>query len=332
MQSYHYVHPNQQQNDVTQMSFPWENPKLLSDSDLFPSYFRSVSQCFPGNSQTYEQCKLPMGLVVSPGMAGNVETVDYSKSSIPRCSGCHGYIGFGAKVMKDGKSWKCPICDEVTQISNVKKDDNSSIPLKERKEFNLKVYDILVPDTKIYRKQNIEPCFLFLIDMSYNSVISGFTRQMLSSIKACLNSIPDYYKIGLVKMTNVASVFDLETNSEIVFPDLQEKPLNIRIKNTIMYKKDCVQNMIKIIDWLLEEEPDENIIGNCFGDGLTLADQLLKENGGIIIAGFTGLPKYGFGLLTKKKKKSYDFCVKCHMKTEESANQSKGCDAKLKGL
>lgn len=49
---------------------------------------------------------------------------------------------------------------------------------------------------------------------------------------------------------------------------------------------------------------------------------------------FVQLAKDVFGLLTKKKKKKkfYDFCVKCHMKTEESANQSKGCDAKLKGL
>jgi hypothetical protein len=38
------------------------------------------------------------------------------------------------------------------------------------------------------------------------------------------------------------------------------------------------------------------------------------------------LAKDGFGLL-KKKKKFYDFCVRCHIKTEESANQSKGCGA-----
>ena len=46
---------------------------------------------------------------------------------------------------------------------------------------------------------------------------------------------------------------------------------------------------------------------------------------------FVQLAKGGLGLLTKKKK-FYDFCVRCHMKTEESANQSKGCDAKLQGL
>lgn len=46
---------------------------------------------------------------------------------------------------------------------------------------------------------------------------------------------------------------------------------------------------------------------------------------------FVQLAKDVFGLL-KKKKKFYDFCVSCRIKTEESANQSKGCDAKLKGL
>ena len=39
-----------------------------------------------------------------------------------------------------------------------------------------------------------------------------------------------------------------------------------------------------------------------------------------------------FWVIDKKKKKFYDFCVRCHIKTEESANQSKGCGAKLQGL
>ena len=46
---------------------------------------------------------------------------------------------------------------------------------------------------------------------------------------------------------------------------------------------------------------------------------------------FVQLTKDDLWLLTKKKK-FYDFYVRCHIKTEESANQSKGCDAKLKGL
>ena len=47
---------------------------------------------------------------------------------------------------------------------------------------------------------------------------------------------------------------------------------------------------------------------------------------------FVQLAKDGFWLLTKKKKKFYDFYVRCHIETEESANQSKGCGAKLQGL
>lgn len=47
---------------------------------------------------------------------------------------------------------------------------------------------------------------------------------------------------------------------------------------------------------------------------------------------FVQLAKDDLWLLTKKKKKFYAFCVKCRMKTKESANQSKGCDAKLQGL
>ena len=47
---------------------------------------------------------------------------------------------------------------------------------------------------------------------------------------------------------------------------------------------------------------------------------------------FVQLTKDDLLLLTKKKKKFYAFYIKCRMKTKESANQSKGCDAKLQGL
>lgn len=46
---------------------------------------------------------------------------------------------------------------------------------------------------------------------------------------------------------------------------------------------------------------------------------------------FVQLTKDALGLLTKKKK-FYDFCVRCHIETEESANQPEGCGAKLQGL
>ena len=49
---------------------------------------------------------------------------------------------------------------------------------------------------------------------------------------------------------------------------------------------------------------------------------------------FVYLSKLSFVILTKKKKKEY--LILCNMlfplKTEESASQSKGCDAKRKGL
>jgi len=49
-------------------------------------------------------------------------------------------------------------------------------------------------------------------------------------------------------------------------------------------------------------------------------------------AAFVQLTKDDLWLLTKKKKRFYDFYVRCHIKTEESANRPEGCGAKLQGL
>ena len=69
-----------------------------------------------------------------------------------------------------------------------------------------------------------------------------------------------------------------------------------------------------------------------FPNGTLLpGEMLLSENFIQTLSFLCNSLKMLWGLLTKKKK-FYDFCVRCHMKTEESANQSKGCDAKLKGL
>ena len=67
---------------------------------------------------------------------------------------------------------------------------------------------------------------------------------------------------------------------------------------------------------MLFDEPTSALDPEMVGEVLDVMVQLAKD---------------GFGLL-KKKKKFYDFCVRCHIETEESANQSKGCDAKLQGL
>lgn len=292
MQPHRYVHPNQQTLSSAREAQPWANPALRTAADgAIPQCISPIARFFPADTQTQAQCGIPMALVVAPARAGELETVDCSKSPPPRCCGCRGFIG--ARVA--GDEWRCPLCGAVTKAARAA-GDSSAFALHSRYEARAAAYDIAVPETKVYRFRDIEPRILFVVDASRGSVASGFTRALLSSIRASLRAVPDSYKVGLVRMGRAASVLDVAAGAEVVVADLSERQSGFALRGALARKGDCAAQLERAIDALMGDSGDGDA-GNCLGDALTLAGLVLGAEGGIVVAGFTGLPAYGLGAL-----------------------------------
>jgi len=280
--------------------FPWGNPKMLSpdyppNMIPFPPYFRSVSSVFPSTKDAAAACKIPFGLVVTPGLVSNAPLIDCSNSIVPRCTSCQAYLCPQCKVSGDGRSWICAICHKPNPIQNNPYD---SVPFSSKPEMQNPVYDVLAPDP--YKHINGHPTLCFIIDTSYPAYASGLTGQMASSIKASIASIPDYYHVALITMSNIITVFDFVEKREFAICDLTECTLSFNQKNCCPEIKDIRESLESAMDSLIQNVPSETIIGHCLGSALIVAENLLANIGGLLLVGFIGLPVYGPYVLKKR--------------------------------
>ncbi|OHT11430.1 Sec23/Sec24 trunk domain containing protein [Tritrichomonas foetus] len=291
-----YQIPQQQQ--ISEPVFPWENPELLNPtfkngSTPFPPYFRTISSIFPATPECCQQCKIPFGITVSPAAVSDVPVVEYYKDSrIPRCSNCSGYIctQCHSQTINGQPAWTCALCGKTNVFNNSFANGYGSFNMQSLIELQNPVYDIIASSDYIHMRS--QQAFTFIIDMSFNSYSIGITRQFLASLKASLDSIPDYCRVCIIAMSSNISVFDLRNAREIVFPDLSDLLLNVNQENLMPPLSQCKQALIDVIDMLSEQVPLPHQ-GHCIMSALLVAEKVMTGIGGIILTVFSKLPKEG---------------------------------------
>ena len=272
--------------------FPWENPRLFTQESQtgftnFPIYMRSVTSVFPASYNVYSQMKIPLGIVIQPAISMECPIIDYSNGNVPRCQKCSSYLCPQAQVVSD-RQWKCPLCGNVNNA-----DEYFLGSLRDSKELQLPVYDILAPISK-YFHIDPHPTFMFLIDTSLPAYNVGLPQNFLNLLLSLVDSIPEYYYVSLMTMSNKITVFDLVNETEIVIADLTEVPnMSQYQKYTVVKLADFKEQFKAAIKQIIETPPNLSSCGHCFGSALQVAEALLLNNGGILISALTGFPKHG---------------------------------------
>ncbi|KAK8899345.1 hypothetical protein M9Y10_001659 [Tritrichomonas musculus] len=329
--------------------FPWANPKLQEPSLLpnqipFPPYLRSVSGVFPANKSVADICKIPFGLVISPALVSDCPVVDCRQVGIvPRCNSCSSYLCPQVQITPQGNSWKCPLCGKINAIPPelITGAPAGNTPyyypqaginqttqfFSSRLELQCPVYDVIAP--KSYDHINAGPTFCFLVDMSYPALSIGFTQQMLASFKASLDSLQPHTRVGLMTMSNNLSIFDLVNSVEIVVPDLSEPVSRFNQDNLFPRIQDCKEQLNNAIDELLNRPINPLIKGHCIASALLLCEQTMINIGGIVIAGFVGLPQYGPYQLKPRQIENNDELPLLRLPTDGSGKIFRECAFKL---
>jgi len=279
--------------------FPWGN-STISDPNYIkeqPPYFRTTTGYFPCNKDIMIASGIPYGLVVSPCQVSNVPVLDYSVSNIPRCTGCSAYLSPFTKALPDQTSFVCPFCGLNNTLARSLTD---TIPLAQKAELMNHVYDLIAPPafTSIC---DAGPAYAIIFDMSIVAISSGFTYQMISSVKTSFESMGNNVRVSLITMGNSISVFNFEKNSEITFSDLSDL---FYLKGNVGYLGNVREMANMYLDSLLNFRPSEYSTGNCLGSALQVAKNTLLGKGGVIVAGFVGRPSIGPTMLKDREVKS----------------------------
>ncbi|OHT16023.1 Sec23/Sec24 trunk domain containing protein [Tritrichomonas foetus] len=282
----HYFTPLNSNPINPQTTNPWKNPSLLSNN-ILPSYFRPVSTHFPISQATAQATHLPFGLVINPGLVSDVPITDLSSSTLVRCPRCSAHLCPFCRISSDCRRWKCAICGGESMFLNVN--------VSERKEVTTPILDMIVPKNYMPHEK-AGPSFLFIFDISYDSISHGFAQSAAASLLSSLESLNDDTFVSIMTINDKLTIYDIYRNRRAVYVDLDSLKDEIyshvctlqgnREKVTSMLKE--IQNLT--IDHLTQDSDSKTQTdtfmkkGHCFGSALEAASVVLQEIGGVAMA------------------------------------------------
>ncbi|KAJ6252265.1 sec24-related protein [Anaeramoeba flamelloides] len=170
------------------------NQQLENKLDQSHHYINTTCEIFPLNLRTHEQTQIFLGCKIDPFKEkqpnSNLPKVpvlaNNSKSILQQCKTCRGYLNPWVKFHTGGRAWKCNFCGSSNDVpnesfSNINKNgirfDHFQIPeltntvLEYEMEKN--------PQIKIEKNA----LFLFLIDVSKNSIKNGIISAISSTLE-----------------------------------------------------------------------------------------------------------------------------------------------------
>nr|XP_014086954.1 protein transport protein Sec24C [Bactrocera oleae] len=165
-----------------------------------PRYVRSSLYCIPATADLLKTTALPLTLLVSP-MARTIEgeyepqIVNFGELGPIRCNRCKAYMSPNMQFVDAGRRFQCLMCKVTTEVPTeyFQHLDHTGqrVDKYERAELVLGTYEFLA--TKDYCRNNTPPeipAFIFVIDVSYNTIKSGLVHLLCSQIKQVLQHLP----------------------------------------------------------------------------------------------------------------------------------------------
>lgn len=257
---------------------PWSCMENTSQEG-FPSYFRPTIKVFPRSPQSLLDSNIPLGITLEPGKVQIQDPVDVSELGILRCNSCSAFHNMCCRIINN-RTWTCPICNhENICVSN-------GPNLNDREERKSVVVDLIAP--KIFNDNpDICPTYLFLIDLSKESLDLNIPRTVAQSIIANIDFINENANVALITFANYVTVYDLTRMRKTVYFEYEELDVKTKPSNFGKAKKNLITCLNEIIEF--KDGPS----GNCFGNAFQVAMQMLNESGGLVLSFLASSPNAG---------------------------------------
>ncbi|XP_015606449.1 protein transport protein Sec24C isoform X2 [Cephus cinctus] len=192
-----------------------------------PRFIRSTMYTVPTTTDIMKQTNVPFGLVISP-MArveeGEFEppVVDMGELGPVRCIRCKAYMCPFMQFIDSGRRFQCMFCKATTEVpaEYFQHLDHTGQRMDrfERPELMLGTFEYIA--TKDYCTNNVfpkPPAFVFVIDVSYNTVKSGLINLLCSEMKNIIRNLPvdagqtkSNMKVGFITYNNTVHFYNVK--------------------------------------------------------------------------------------------------------------------------
>ena len=291
----HYEDGSLQDDEISKQEY--ESIKKYNCSDDFISCTTSV---LPNSQYLFSTISVPIGVSLSPlspiTPSEMIPKVDYKEANFPRCENCKAYMNPFIKFSNNGNTWECNLCKTFNNTDSEYyspiDDSGQRRDRNERPELCNGTYEIIA--NKGYWKKDRDPIiatYIFVIDVSINSITSSALNAILESIKDAVNNDGFYNKeetrIGIITYDSSIHFYSFGKNlnqpqmlcvaDEIVFlPTFHE--------NLLMSLKEGKDKILSILD-LIQNSFTSNTVKDSIKifQALEAARLMFNNTGGKVI-------------------------------------------------
>ncbi|XP_041449743.1 protein transport protein Sec24C isoform X2 [Drosophila obscura] len=208
-----------------------------------PRFLRSSLYCIPNTGDLLKTTALPLTLNISPlarTAEGELEPpiVNFGDMGPIRCNRCKAYMSPNMQFVDAGRRFQCLMCKVSSEVhpDYYQHLDHTGqrVDKHERPELLLGTYEFLA--TKDYCRNNVQPevpAFIFIIDVSYNTVKSGLVHLLCAQIKNILKHLPvdqgqdkSKVRVGFITYNSTVHFYNIKSNlaqpQMMVVGDVQE--------------------------------------------------------------------------------------------------------------
>lgn len=175
--------------------------KTIDEGNSTPRFIRSTLNNVPITEDILNKTKIPFGVVITPfadvGPGEEpIHVVDHGAEGPVRCRRCKAYINCHVTFVDGGRSFICNLCgqsNEVTPEYFCNLDHNGTrLDIMHRPELRFGTVEFVA--TKDYcNRPPLPPAYIFVIDVSWQSVLSGVLGTVVQAVKSLLDTLPAAY-------------------------------------------------------------------------------------------------------------------------------------------
>ncbi|KAM5192117.1 protein transport protein Sec24B isoform 2-T2 [Mantella aurantiaca] len=299
----------QDRNVLPSSSLPAPAPSLNTDLrklNCNPEFFRCTLTSIPQTQALLNKAKLPLGLLLHP-FKSKPRIPAISSSTIVRCRSCKTYINPFVSFI-DQRRWKCNLCYRVNDVPEEFMYNpvtrSYGEPHKRTELLSSSVEFIASSD---YMLRPPPPAvYLFVLDVSYNAIESGYLRYFSQSLLENLDKLrgDSRTKIGFITFDSTVHFYNLQEGLSqpqmLIVSDVDDiflptpDGLLVNLHESIELIKDLLTALPSM--FLSTRETH-----SALGPALQGAFKLMSPTGGRISVFQTQLPSLGAGLLQSRE-------------------------------
>ncbi|XP_075056778.1 protein transport protein Sec24B isoform X2 [Mixophyes fleayi] len=303
------VNLTQDRNVLPVSSLPAPAPNLNADLKRLncnPHFFRCTLANIPQTQALLNKAKLPLGLLLHPFKSKpRIPTI--SPSTIVRCRSCRTYINPFVSFI-DQRRWKCNLCYRVNDVPEEFMYNpvtrSYGEPHKRPEVQNSSMEFIASSD---YMLRPPPPAvYLFVLDVSYNAVESGYLRYLSQSLLDNLDKLrgDTRTKIGFITFDSTVHFYNLQEGLSqpqmLIVSDVDELflPTPDGLLVNLHESKELVKDLLTALPSMFTNTRETH---SALGPALQGAFKLMSPTGGRITVFQTQLPSLGAGILQSRE-------------------------------